>query len=133
MIGVEKTGQINHAGMVRNYGISLATTEWIGFVDDDDTLKPEYITHLRQHIKEDNPDIVIFRMLDKDKILPPLCSEDFCLNEVGISFCLKRYIFSEQNYWFIPCGYEDYLLLHILRENGKKIIMSQHVNYIVRG
>jgi len=132
MISVQKTGMINHAGQVRNYGISLATTPWVGFVDDDDSLQPEYMTHVRQHIEEEDPDVVIFRMLDHGKILPPLTSTDFCINQVGISFCVKRVLCVEEECWFIPCGCEDFVLLDRIRNKGKKIFMSPHVDYLVR-
>lgn len=39
-----KLGQgYNSAGLVRNYGIKFANTEWVAFVDDDDSITPNYV------------------------------------------------------------------------------------------
>ena len=44
IIKTNKLGQgRNSAGLVRNEGMKLVNTEWIGFVDDDDTLSNTYV------------------------------------------------------------------------------------------
>ena len=44
IIEIEKKGQsINSAGNVRNEGIKLVKTPWVGFVDDDDILMNNYV------------------------------------------------------------------------------------------
>ena len=41
---IEKKGSsINQASEVRNYGISKANSEWIAFLDDDDTISNDYV------------------------------------------------------------------------------------------
>jgi glycosyltransferase involved in cell wall biosynthesis len=42
----------NCAAEIRNFGMEFVKTEWIGFVDDDDTLRPEYIERLLNHAKD---------------------------------------------------------------------------------
>lgn len=88
-IKIDKTGWKNEAGMVRDHGIVLADTEWIGFLDDDDTLHPDYVKTLLE--KYSDYDFVVWRMqYATGKILPPLWSDYLQLNEVGISFCYKN-------------------------------------------
>ena len=39
----EKCGAESSAGLVRNYGMEFVTTEWIGFLDDDDVISLDYV------------------------------------------------------------------------------------------
>ena len=130
---IEKMGKLNHAGGVRNKAIQFANTEWIGFVDDDDIIKPTYISHLKQHLSENMKDVVIFRMqCHNNVILPSPGKTNFELCQVGISFCVKTDCFTKDNIWFEPHIYEDFNLLNQLRTQGKSIMISPFVNYIVR-
>lgn len=129
IIRMEKIGILNHAGRVRNEAIRHATTEWIGFVDDDDTLTPDYMTHFKNHIKE-NPEVIIFRMKSGNQILPDIGLSSFYMNDVGISFCMKRVLCTE--FPFEPSSTEDFNLLDRLRSANKKIIISSHITYCVR-
>ena len=130
---MEKIGKSNHAGLVRNQAIQFANTEWIGFVDDDDIITPTYIAHLKMHLSEGEKDVVIFRMqFFNNAILPPPGKTDFELCQVGISFCVKKDCFTKDNIWFEPHVYEDFNLLNQLRTQGKSIIISPFVNYVVR-
>ena len=36
------------SGLVRNKGIEMVDTEWIGFLDDDDTIHPDYVKTLSE-------------------------------------------------------------------------------------
>ncbi len=129
MMRMEKVGSYNHAGRVRNEAIRHATTEWIGFVDDDDTLTPDYMTHFQTHVKE-QPDVIIFRMKLENRIVPATGLTSFNMNDVGISFCMKRALCTE--FPFHPSGTEDFNLLDRLRSANKNIIMSTHLTYRVR-
>ena len=130
IIEIDKLGRDNHAGDVRNIGIHLAVTPWVGFVDDDDTLDPNYITHLKSHITNNSPEVVIFRMrYTNGQVLPPPCDTDFSVCQVGISFCFNKDVCTDR---FLPSSCEDFILLDTLRSKGHKIIMSPHVMYYVR-
>ena len=132
---MEKTGTLNHAGRVRNRAIQFANTEWIGFVDDDDIITPTYVSHLKQHLSESEKDVVIFRMQyhnDNGHILPTPGATMFERNFVGISFCVKKNCFTEDNIWFEPSDSEDFDLLDQLWNYDKIIAISPFVNYIVR-
>lgn len=51
----------------RNYGIEHATGEWITFIDSDDWVKPEYLSHL---IEESTPDydLIVGGYVDEEKV-----------------------------------------------------------------
>jgi glycosyltransferase involved in cell wall biosynthesis len=133
IISIPKTGKLNHAGHVRNHGIKLADTTWIGFVDDDDTLTPNYLNEFQDSVMTKNPDVILFRMKNPDgTILPPenINKIEFC--KVGISFCLKRSIMINDNIWFGMSQFEDFELLLSMENNGKNIYISDKVCYIIR-
>lgn len=121
----------NGAGNVRNYSYQFVDTPWVGFVDDDDTLNEYYIDQLEKEINRKDIDVLIFRMIyENGQILPKPGDIDFKKEEVGISFCLKTSIAKE--FLFTPNQFEDYNLLNKLRENKKKIGMSEYIAYNVR-
>lgn len=127
----KKVGQgRNSAGNVRNYGYNFVNTEWVGFLDDDDTLNPYYIDYLYNDLLQDDIDVLIFRMIyNCGKILPMPEDNDFKINEVGISFCLKTEL--AKKFLFIPSGTEDFELLDRLRSNGYNIVISDYIGYNV--
>jgi len=134
IIECQKLGIVNNgAGLVRNYGITFADTEWIAFVDDDDSLSLKYVDTL---ISESSTfaleEIIIFRMVDKDKtILPELSSEAFFLCKVGISFSVKKKLFDE-GCVFIPGLTEDFYYLNEAMNRHYKIMISPYIRYFVR-
>jgi hypothetical protein len=133
IVTLKKIGKLNYAGNVRNQGIKMADTKWIGFVDDDDTLLPNYLDIFKDIVDKSDPDVIIFRMLNSDgRILPPQKDTDFYINNVGISFCLQKKHMIENNIWFTPSSGEDFDLLNKLRNANKKIIISKDIAYIVR-
>jgi len=120
------------AGLVRNEGIRMATTEWVGFVDDDDVLTSDYVEHFNR--EKQNMDVVIFRMKTPENIIyPPVDHTDFHQNYVGISFCMRTSLSKQENVWFTSHKvYEDFVLLDSLRSAGKRISISKHVTYLIR-
>lgn len=75
------------SGLVRNVGLNLVDTNWIGFLDDDDTLDPSYVETLFQ--KYNTYDFIIWRMIyPNGRILPQGDSIQF--GNVGISYCYKN-------------------------------------------
>lgn len=75
----------NCAGYVRNYGIQFATTDWIAFVDDDDTLRDDYVERFIEESNNYDADVIIFRMVRYKYILiPERLNRD-------ISDCIKHY------------------------------------------
>lgn len=136
IIEIEKKNDIytkNNAGSVRNIGIkNVINSEWIGFLDDDDTISSDYISNLKKEIDfHNNLDICIFRMAYENGIvLPPKNDRNINLKKVGISFCCKKYIFD--NVIFEDNPYEDYYFLKKCQIKKFKILISPYVNYFVR-
>lgn len=121
----------NHAGRVRNIGMEKATTEWVGFVDDDDTLSPQYTQTFYQEIASyPKMDTIIFRMSQGNIILPPLSIDTFQKNYVGISFAMRRSLF--QKFKMEPSATEDYDLLDRIRSGGHPMMISPYTLYFVR-
>jgi glycosyltransferase involved in cell wall biosynthesis len=120
----------SYAGAVRNKGIDLVTTPWISFVDDDDTITPDYVSRLRE-VQEN--DVVIFRMQHPSLgILPPFICNEIINGQVGISFSVRKSVLDKYNLRFVNGGIEDYDLLMALQFYKAKIYFSPHVTYKVR-
>jgi len=126
----------NAAANVRNYGMQFVETEWIAFLDDDDTIAHDYIETFKQEVTQyPYVDVIIFRMYRPEMqpdILPPLHADDFHINEVGISFAIKTSIF-KNGHLFSPSGVEDFLYLSTLRDNNYCMMISPYVKYYVHG
>ena len=122
----------NSAGVVRNIGISSIDfiTQWIGFVDDDDTLSPYYIQNLKNEIEiSPNIEVCIFRMIyENGCVLPSKYDRNILRGKVGISFALKFSL----NPTFTNNPFEDFILLKYLQNNGIKMLISSHISYYVR-
>ena len=58
-------GLSNCAGYVRNIGISQSLTPWVAFLDDDDTLSPNYlIQFVNERLAFPAANLIVFRMFD---------------------------------------------------------------------
>lgn len=133
IIEIDKKGLgINSAGNIRNYGMSICQTKWIAFLDDDDIIAPDYIETFYKELElYPNIDLLIFRMNLDERIIPKLETDNFYLCDVGISFIMKREIFTH-GLKFVPDGAEDYLYLNKIRLYGYKIMISPYVKYFVK-
>ena len=133
IIEIEKLGSnINSAGLVRNYAMSITDTEWIAFLDDDDIISNDYIEIFYKEIELYNEtDLLIFRMYNDGRIIPKLYTNNFYLCDVGISFIMKKKIY-DNGLIFIPDGAEDFLYLDKIRKHGYKIMISPYTKYYVR-
>ncbi len=135
VIKIDKSGYRNYSGNVRNKGLELVKTDWIGFVDDDDFLSKDYIDRLIEEINE-TKDIttIIFRMLNTTKgnlgILPQPKSDNFYECFTGISFAIKKSLY-QQGYKFEPSHTEDFTLLDNIRRGKNKMVISPWVTYLV--
>ena len=127
-----------NAGQVRNLIIDNMDDDidWIGFVDDDDTLSKYYVEILELEKTKYDFDCCVFRMrYDKnnDKVIPPFGMNIIQQNFVGISFCVNKKFIDENKILFVNDNAEDFKFLKQINENGGKIYISNHVAYNVNG
>jgi glycosyltransferase involved in cell wall biosynthesis len=122
---------INNAGLVRNYGIEIADTKWVAFLDDDDIIDESYLEKFYEELELNNEfDVLIFRLNHSGRVIPNLNTDNFYINDVGISFVAKKEIF-DREIKFVPDSAEDFLLLNQIRKKNYKIIISPYVMYYV--
>jgi len=133
IIELPKTGLVGpnkgQSGLVRNEGIKIVDTEWIGFLDDDDTINPDYVDTLLK--KYQDKDFVVWRMkYSNGLVLPPLNENKLIFSRVGISFCYKKtlgYVLFDSNR-----DGEDFDLLMKLKSLTSNWIITPEVYYNVR-
>lgn len=125
-IDSEKQGR----SFIRNSLIEKAKTEWVSFLDDDDTVYIEYVARLEEEIKN-NPDadVIHFReYFPWGQVFPNWPKVEW--GNVGISFSIKREVALE--FPFIEEDHEDLQLLKRLESAGKKIVFSKYLTYKAR-
>lgn len=126
-IDTERIGE----GTIRNQLIEQATTEWVSFLDDDDTVTSDYVERLEAEIKA-NPDadLIYFRAYwaDCGAILPawPMTGG----LGTGVFFSVKRDVALKYPFKSEPS--EDQHFVGRLEEAGKKIVFSKYLTYRVR-
>jgi len=123
----------NHAGELRNIAAMEANTEWVGFVDDDDTLTSQYASILKNElVQRPNLDFIIFRMQYTNfGTLPPYGATDFEPGQVGISFAVRTKHMKD-GFKFDPGPMEDFYLLNKMRKMNLTFHISDYITYHVR-
>lgn len=130
--GILSSNQSGQAGQIRNIGMSIVTTLWIGFVDDDDTILPNYIEKLMEESSTlSNADLISFRMIDTEQLIPPPFCQSILPNQIGISFAIKTSLFKE-GFLFTQSEREDYHFVKEVHRARKMIVLSSHITYLTR-
>jgi len=121
------------AGNVRNQLLEKdIESEWIGFLDDDDTLASDYVEGLKLESSKNNFDLCIFRMVLKDgTIIPRYGSNSLYIGNVGISFAIKTSFLKENKLSFNSSQSEDFEFIKKASDNKAKIYISDFITYKV--
>lgn len=136
-LSIEKTGSNTigihgTAGSVRNIGMNYVDTPWIGFLDDDDKLTPDYCKCLLYEIyNTPTAEVISFKMYDNNNIIPPIDYSSITPGFIGISFSFKSDLF-KKGFKFKQSDIEDYTLLKDFESANIKIVLSPFICYIVR-
>lgn len=120
----------NEAGLVRNVGLRSVDTTWTAFLDDDDTITPNYVDLLLS--KYSQFDLVIFRMYctKNNAIIPRPNNNQIMHSNVGISFAFKtpkEPILFPRNH-----GGEDFEFVKHLINQGYNHTITDEVCYKVK-
>lgn len=139
---IEKQGKEdikNNAGKVRNIGIEYIfqqhiNTDFIAFLDDDDTLHPNYGLYLMQELKlHPNLDTCIFRMMyPNGYFLPNKYHTKIKVKQFGISFVIRKQYLEKNAIQFQNHPYEDFIFLKSLQYQHSKIVISPYIAYFIR-
>lgn len=138
---INKCGNIdikNNAGLVRNKGFEYILknkikSNYISFLDDDDTLNPNFIINLYNEEKIFDFECIIFRMMYNNfKIVPHQLTTKIEKKNIGISIALKYELIENNNFRFMNHPYEDYIFINKIKYSKKKILISKYVNYFVK-
>lgn len=139
---IKKQGNIdvkNNAGKVRNIGFQIINdqqidTEFIGFLDDDDTIHPNFITYLEEEKnKNSSIETCIFRMMyPNGYFLPNKYHTKIKIKQFGISFAIRKQYLEKNAIRFQNHPYEDFLFLKLLEQQKCKIVISPYIVYFIR-
>jgi hypothetical protein len=147
---VNATVHSNYGGVARNTALEYlasrpgATTRWVGFVDDDDTVSQHYVAWLLDE-EERNADAscVLFRMHCEGcmaPLIPPPRLRHIAHGFAGISFALKTRITEPrgggrggQGVLFEGGAAEDFELLMRVLYQQLTLVISPHTAYFVHG
>ena len=125
----------NHskAGSVRNQLLEKEIqSEWIGFLDDDDTLASDYVEGLKLESNKNDFDCCIFRMILKDgTVIPRYGNNSLYVGNVGISFSVKTSFLKQNNIFFESSESEDFAFIKKTFDSKAKIHISEHITYKV--
>lgn len=130
-IAYYKEPHLAHESDMRNLGIARATTPWVAFLDDDDTVAPEYVEWMWN--EEVERDVIIFRQtFPKDDGTTAVFPKDETIvwGNVGISYAVRTALAKECP--FKRSRHEDLLQLTALEAGGAEIHWSPHIAYFAR-
>lgn len=117
------------AGPTRNRIIKEVTTDWVGFLDDDDRLDPHY--HEWLDAEAGDNDMVIFQMKNGMMTIPGhTMLANLAYNWVGISFAMRTEVAREMPFYNM-IG-EDFDLIMRVIHAGYRVKISPHLAYFVR-
>jgi glycosyltransferase involved in cell wall biosynthesis len=133
-IKIPKTGVMgNHhgqSGLVRNYGLDICDTEWVGFLDDDDTIDSNYVETLLT--KYNDLDLVIWRMrYVNNMVIPRIGNDNIVFGNIGISISFKKKFLDGGLRFKNNRDGEDFDIVKSMVEISDKYLITNEVYYKV--
>jgi glycosyltransferase involved in cell wall biosynthesis len=113
--------------VIRNKLIEEAGTEWVSFLDDDDTVTEDYVRRLAEEI-EAHPEAGIIHFKEYflwGQVFPQWPTVGW--GNIGISFSVKREL--ALKYPFKTEEYEDYKFVERIWRAGYKVQFSNYLVY----
>lgn len=125
----------NCAGEVRNLALQYVSTSWVGFLDDDDTLAPQYVDSLiLERSISPMAKLISFRMyhVTNEIYVPPADLQKVTRGRIGISFAYE--LTNTVSDKFIPGITEDFdFIYNFCLRSGRECVLSDKVTYFVKG
>lgn len=131
------------ASAIRNGLIKLADTEWVSFLDDDDTVTDDYVRRLEEESKaHPEADLIVFREYFIQRLMNRDGKEDkypdhfiwqapvVHWGQIGIAFSVKREV--ALKYPFMDEINEDFHFVERIDQTGHKIHFSPYMVYRAR-
>lgn len=131
------------AAAIRNGLIKLADTEWVSFLDDDDTVTDDYVKRLREESeKHPEADVIIFREYFIQDLMTSNRGDDqypdhfiwqapvVHWGQFGIAFSVKREV--AMKHPFYDEENEDFHFVERLDKLGYKVHFSKYMVYRAR-
>ena len=107
-------------------------SEWIGFLDDDDTLTSDYVERLKLESNKNDFDCCVFRMILKDGlVIPRYDNNSLYVGNVGISFSVRTSFLKQNDIFFESSESEDFEFIKKLFDIKSKIHISDYITYKV--
>lgn len=130
-IHFEHMAHEHHEATMRNAGVAKALSAWVAWLDDDDTVHPNYVQWLSEAVEEDPlRDVVMFRqtkLLDNGEVLVFPSRPAVVWGNVGISYAVRHEL--ALRHPFKRSLHEDLLQLVALEANNARIYFSPHIAY----
>lgn len=118
------------AAEVRNYGLNFCSGDYIGFVDDDDTLDTDFVKIVHEDFKNDY-DFILYTMKNGDILSPPENRLIIEKNYVGISFVVRKDVLKKYDLKFESSETEDFYFLKKMVDLNLKYLISPKILYYV--
>lgn len=138
LVGVDT--KLEGPAITRNKLIEQADTDYVSFLDDDDTVTSDYVEKLELEIRNAKergiiPDLIIFREYFIADLMDDNVTEDHFIwripevkwGEVGISFSVRRQIALDHP--FQTEEYEDLRFVQRIEKAGYNVLFSKYITY----
>ena len=138
---------VNKAGVAqaRNFGASLAKSQYVAFLDDDDLWGSTYLENMKNRIERDNPDCLIGKLdqLVSNQIIPKKNADGKLKKDIilirnpgitGSSTVIKKSVLLKIGGYNpkLPPSEDKSLILELIKKNFKIVTVPESTNSVVK-